>query len=92
MKYHVPTVEAIISHWSVFFPPMYIGCAPIGPIGLIGIAGIVGFWCGEGDLGRFLGAVVAGLCFLRVFWGGFGDFVGEKFCHIGKSYYFCNRK
>ena len=70
MKYHVPTVEAIISHWSVFFPPMYIGCAPIrliGPIGLIGIAGIVGFWCGEGDLGWFLGAVVAGLWFLEFF-------------------------
>ena len=30
--------------------------------------------------------------FLGAFWGGFGDFVGEKFCHIGKSYYFCNRK
>ena len=26
------------------------------------------------------------------FWWGCGDFVGEKFCHIGKSCYFCNRK
>ena len=51
----------------------------------------------------FLGWVVAGLWFLGGFWVAFGglwrafggggcDFVGEKFCHIGKSYYFCNRK
>ena len=49
-----------------------------------------------GCVGRDCGGVCGGVGlfggFLVAFWGGFGDFVGEKFCHIGKSYYFCNRK
>ena len=42
-----------------------------------------------GCVGRDCGGVLGGV---GAFWGGFGDFVGEKFCHIGKSCYFCNRK
>ena len=64
----------------------------VGSIGLMGIAGIVGFRRGVDDFRWFFLVVVAGLWFFGGFWRGCCVFVGEKFCHIGKSYYFCNRK